>query len=160
MNLCCLFIKMADWVLCKIYKMEKNPNVNNNVEYQVQNIGINQEEAMEEDEPSSRRRRLSVNQVNNQSGANVQMVASMQSMLVSNQQSNLYKVRAGSVQTFPTTSLLTSPNSITMQTKLTQTTHQDPSRAFGKQVQHSIGSSTFEYNYNQTWKSATQGFRI
>ena len=83
MNLCCLFIKMADWVLCKIYKMEKNPNVNNNVEYQVQNIGINQEEAMEEDEPSSRRRRLSVNQVNNQSGANVQMVASMQSMLVS-----------------------------------------------------------------------------
>ncbi|PWA74466.1 NAC domain-containing protein [Artemisia annua] len=83
-----------------------------------------------EDEPSLRRRRLSTDQEsyqsngaehvhiqksNHQSGTNVQIVAPVQIMLTSNQQSDLNNVHVESSHTFPSTSMYTSPNSISMQ---------------------------------------------
>nr|GEW05454.1 retrotransposon protein [Tanacetum cinerariifolium] len=126
---------MADWVLCKIYKKKKNSGVNNNVEYQFQNIRINQEEALEEAEPSFRRRRLPVHQdESNHSVTDVQMVGqAVRFMLTSNQESDL---------------------------KMFAWAFEEPSRAFGKQVQPSIGSSTCEYYHNQFKPSATHGFQL
>ncbi|PWA49704.1 NAC domain-containing protein [Artemisia annua] len=75
--------KFSDWVLCKIYKvLKQNPN-NNLAEL---------EEAI--------------------SGTDVQIVAPVQIMLTSNQQSDLNNVHVESSQTFPSTSINTSPNSM------------------------------------------------
>ncbi|GKC44306.1 NAC domain-containing protein, partial [Tanacetum coccineum] len=98
-------MKLSDWVLAKIYKKDENQNDNNNGAYQVENM-MNAEELMEDqnqlqDEPSPRRRRLSVNQESNQTngaryiqiqdsnhyaGADLPMVAPVLFMCDSDQQ--------------------------------------------------------------------------
>ncbi|PWA98457.1 NAC domain-containing protein [Artemisia annua] len=172
--------KLTRWVLCKIYKKEKK-RANNNVG--------DQEEAFEEqnqqlqDEPLPRRRRLSLNQENNQwngpedfpvqetnyhSERDVQMAESVQFMVTSNQQSDLNFVHVGASKTFPTTSINTSPNSVTMQpmamfygSKLTQPAVQDPPQAFAMdQDQQPFGNSTLVYYQNQSRPTSTNGFQF
>ena len=144
--LCDLFMQFSDWVLCKIYKvLKKNPS--NNL--------ADQEEALVEDEPSLRRRRLSMDQEsyqsngaehvhiqesNHQSGTDVQIVAPVQIMLTSNQQSDLNNVHVESSQTFPSKSINTSPNLISMQhmpmlcgSNLIQPPFEDPQALFSKE---------------------------
>ena len=126
-------MQMTDWVLCKIYKIKKVPNkkADNNLADQEEAIVFVEQNHRLEEEPSPRRRRLSMaNQASYQSngtehveiqesshhlGTDVQNVAHVQFMLTSNQQSDLNNVHVGSSQTFPTISMNTSPNSITMQ---------------------------------------------
>ncbi|GJU48946.1 hypothetical protein Tco_1218501 [Tanacetum coccineum] len=125
---------------------------------------------MEEDEPSFRRRRLPVHQESNHSGTDVQMARpAVRFMLTSNQESDLNNVSVRSSQTLPSRSMNTSTNSITMQPTMPmlicgsnsiQSAFEEPSRAFGKQVQPSIGSSTCEYYHNQSGPSASQGFQL
>nr|GEV31276.1 NAC domain-containing protein [Tanacetum cinerariifolium] len=136
-----------------------------------------------EDEPSPRRRRVSMNQENNQwngpqhveiqesnhhSGTDVQMVAPMQFMLMSNQESDLNNVHVGSSQTLQSTSMDTSTNFNTMQpmamfcgSDSIQPAVEDHTQALAiNQVQQSFGSSTCEYHQNQSWPSPTQGFKF
>ncbi|GKA30257.1 NAC domain-containing protein [Tanacetum coccineum] len=165
--------KLTGWVLCKIYKKETKPANNN---FGVQEI----ENQQLQDEPSPRRRRLSWNQESSQlngpehvpvqetnyhSETDVQMVEAVQFM-PSNQQSDLNIFQVGASQTFPTTSMNTSPNSVIVQpmpkfsgSKLIQPALQDPPQAFATdQVQQSVGNSTLEYYQNQSRPTSTNGF--
>ncbi|GJZ60879.1 hypothetical protein Tco_0617016 [Tanacetum coccineum] len=141
--------KLTDWVLCKIYKKVPNQNVNKKL--------LDQEEAIVEqnhqleDEPSPRRRRLSIDQEsyqsngpedaqiresNHHSGTDVQTHAPVQYMLTSNQESDLNNVHVRSSQTFPIISMNT------------------------KEVQPSSGSSNFEYDQNPSFPSSTESIRF
>lgn len=172
-------MQLTPWVLCKIYKTVRK-TANNNVG--------DQEEAFEEqnqqlqDEPLPKCRRLSLNQESNQSNGpehfpvqetsyhsetDVQMALPVQFMLTSNQQSHLNFVHVGASQTFPTTSMSTSPNSVTMQpmamycdSKLTQSAVQDPQAFAMDQVQQSVGNSTLVYYQNQSMPTSTNGFQF
>ncbi|GJW69725.1 hypothetical protein Tco_0126642 [Tanacetum coccineum] len=171
-------MQLTGWVLCKIYKKETKPANNN--------FG-DQEEAIEnqqlQDEPSPICRRLSWNQESSQlngpehvpvqetnyhSETDVQMVEPVQFMLMSNQQSDLNIFQVGASQTFPTTSMNTSPNSVTMQSmpifsgsKLIQPAFQDPPQAFATdQVQQSVGNSTLVYYQNQSRPTSTNSFQF
>lgn len=95
------------------------------------------------------------------------MALPVQSMLTSNQQSDLNIVHVGASQTFPTTSMSTSPNSVTMQpmamycgSKLTQPAVQDPQAFAMDQVQQSVGTSTLVYYQNQSMPTSTNGFQL
>ncbi|PWA86032.1 NAC domain-containing protein [Artemisia annua] len=153
--------KLTQWVLCKIYKKQKK-RANNNVG--------DQEEAFEEqnqqlqDEPLPRRRRLSLNQECNQSNGPEH---AQETNYHSNQQSDLNMVYVGASQTFPTTSMSTSPNSVTLQpmamycgSKLTQPAVQDPQAFAMDQVQQSVGNSTSVYYQNQPMPTSTNGFQF
>ncbi|GJV63719.1 NAC domain-containing protein [Tanacetum coccineum] len=173
--------KMTDWVLCKIYKKVPNQNANKNLV--VKKEAIVEQNHQLEDEPSPRRRRLSmdeksyesngpehvqIQESNHHSGTNVQTVAPAQYMLTSNQQSDLNNVHVGSSQTFPAISMNTSPNLITMQqmpmfcdSNLIQPPFDDTPQAFEiEQVQPSSGSSTFDYYPNQACPSSTESIRF
>ncbi|PWA45800.1 NAC domain-containing protein [Artemisia annua] len=176
----CAAVKdMTDWVLCKIYKKVPNQNANNNLADQEEAI-VEQNHQLEE-EPSPRRRRLSmadqasyqsngpehvqIQESGHHSRTDIQNVAPVQFMLTSNQQSDLNNVHVGSFQTFPTISMNTSPNSITMQhmpmlfgSNLIQPPFEDPPQALFaiEQIQPSSGSSTFEYYQNQSCPSSTE----
>ncbi|PWA89710.1 NAC domain-containing protein [Artemisia annua] len=110
----------------------KNPNISKESQKHNtdKNMAIVEQNHQSEDEPSLRRRRLSTDQEsyqsngaehvhiqksNHQSGTDVQIVAPVQIMLTSNQQSDLNNVHVESSHTFPSTSMYTSPNSISMQ---------------------------------------------
>nr|GFB48186.1 NAC domain-containing protein [Tanacetum cinerariifolium] len=89
-------------------------------------------------------------------GTDVQMVEPVQFMLMSNQQSDLNIVQVGASQTFPTTSMNTSPNSVTIQPAL-----QDHPQAFATdQVQQSVGNSTLVYYQNQSRPTSINGFHF
>ncbi|GJS95280.1 NAC domain-containing protein [Tanacetum coccineum] len=174
--------RLTNLVLCKIYKkQEPNRNANNNI--WDQEAAIVEQNHLLEDEPSPRRRRVSMNQENNQwngpqhiqiqesnhhSGTDVQMMAPVQFMLMSNQESDLNNVHMGFSQTLQSTSMDTSTNVITMQpmamfcgSDSIQPSVEDHTQAFAmEQVQQSIGSSTCEYHQNQSWPSPTQGFKF
>ncbi|GKB44989.1 hypothetical protein Tco_0889931 [Tanacetum coccineum] len=106
-----------------------------------------------------------VQETNYHSETDVQMVEAVQFMLMSNQQSDLNIFQVGASQTFPTTSMNTSPNSVTMQpmpifrgSKLIRPAVQDPPQAIATdQVQQSIGNSTLVYYQNQTRPMSTNG---
>ncbi|GJS79543.1 hypothetical protein Tco_0729424 [Tanacetum coccineum] len=173
--------KLTDWVLCKIYKKVPNQKANKNLVDQEEPI-VEQNHQLE-DEPSPRRRRLSmdeksyesngpehvqIQESNHHSGDNVQTVAPAQYMLTSNQQSDLNNVHVGSSQTFPAISMNTSPNLITVQqmpmfcdSNLIQPPFDDTPQAFEiEQVQPSSGSSTFDYYPNQACPSSTESIRF
>ncbi|GKB00790.1 NAC domain-containing protein [Tanacetum coccineum] len=155
-------MKLSDWVLAKIYKKDENQNDNNNAAYQVENM-MNPEDLMEDqnqlqDEPSPRRRRLSVNQESNQtngaqyiqiqdgnhySGVDLPMVAPAQFMCDSDKQ------------------LAIQPMDTLSGSSLIHPTFQDPPQGIvTKQVQTSDGSSTWEYHHDQTISTSTNDFRF
>ncbi|PWA50490.1 NAC domain-containing protein [Artemisia annua] len=152
--------KLTDWVLCKIYKkVPKQKYPSNNLADQEEVIVETNHRS--EDEPSHRRRRLSMDQEsyqsngdehvhiresNHQSGTGVHIVAPVQIMLTSNQQSDVNNVHVESPQTFPSMSINMSLNSIPMQhmpmlcgSNLIQPPFEDPQALFSKeQVQPSF----------------------
>ncbi|GJS95222.1 NAC domain-containing protein [Tanacetum coccineum] len=122
-------MKLSDWVLAKIYKKDENQNDNNNAAYQVENM-MNPEDLMEDqnqlqDEPSPRRRRLSVNQESNQTNG---------ARYIQIQDSNHY---TGA-------DLPIHPMDTSTDSSLIQPTFQDASQGIvTEQVQPSYGSSTY-----------------
>ncbi|PWA81143.1 NAC domain-containing protein [Artemisia annua] len=171
--------KLTGWVLCKIYKKEKKP-AKDNVRYPEEAIVLQNQQL--QDEPSPRHRRLSLNQEGNQSNGREQVPVQETNyrsekdvqvelalfLRTSNQQSNLNIVHVRASQTFPTTIMKMSPNSVTMQpmpifsgSKFKQQAVQDPPQAFATDlVQQSVGNSALVYYQNQSRPTSTNGFQF